>query len=149
PERCEICHKADLFDPKRNWCGRCSEAHLNRFQQEKLYRQAHQTVLGRCLCRLGLPKWHYIRWGPYCAPCGPAQPLWSFIKKTIEWKQVPALEAEGPGISQVILPLRQWRCMHCFGMVLSVHPPGYFEACPYCGKTDYVGRKRSWLNNGS
>ena len=24
PERCEICHKADCYDPKTNYCSRCS-----------------------------------------------------------------------------------------------------------------------------
>src|SRR5215467_2525260 len=29
PERCEICHQSDLFDPERNYCSRCSDVKVN------------------------------------------------------------------------------------------------------------------------
>src|SRR5215813_10250731 len=28
PERCEICHKSDCFQPKRNYCTRCAKARI-------------------------------------------------------------------------------------------------------------------------
>lgn len=36
PERCEICHQSDLFDPQTNYCHRCSPAKANlQAQAEK------------------------------------------------------------------------------------------------------------------
>jgi hypothetical protein len=145
PERCEVCHQADRFDAKRNWCGRCAEARSTNILPfpADLYRTGRLGWLSRSLCWMGLHKWRYLRWDRYCERCATIQHVWRVLSSSIEWRD--ELDKNDPAFSQeaMMLPLREWRCLYCFRVVMSVHPPGYFEPCPYCGKTDYVGRKRN------
>lgn len=50
--RCEICHKADLFDPINNLCLRCSET----FSENKIEKKPKTTVLATERCKVFHPK---------------------------------------------------------------------------------------------
>ena len=38
PERCEICHKSDYFNPINNHCSRCSNINIEKIKQDKVVR---------------------------------------------------------------------------------------------------------------
>jgi hypothetical protein len=140
PSRCEICHQADCFDALANHCSRCADVALEG-------RQLHSAVLtrrsfglvGRLLCWSGIHSWHYCRWERHCLRCRAVQHVWRVFDNFTLWRDEQPQLADGPA-EAFPLPLQKWQCLYCSGSVMSVHPPGFFEQCPHCGKANFVAR---------
>lgn len=143
PERCEVCHQTDCFDAETNWCARCKDAQNKKIEPVRQTDNSISSYLFRVTCFLGIHKWHYLRWERYCERCSHSQHVWRVLNNSIVWRDTEDNNIAAVSLDATPLPLLPWQCTSCQRPIMSVHPPGYFEPCPYCGKTDFVSRKYS------